>query len=54
MSYDYSQSQQPQYEDDYAEIDSLITQEDWSALLAARACRLVVEADTDRLHTAGR
>ena len=31
MSYDYSQGQQPQYEDDYAEIDSLITQEDWSA-----------------------
>jgi hypothetical protein len=29
MSYDYSQTQQTGYEDDYAEIDSLITQEDW-------------------------
>lgn len=29
MSYDYSQTQQTGFEDDYAEIDSLITQEDW-------------------------
>nr|CRX79032.1 hypothetical protein ls5930a1_00079 [Leucosporidium scottii] len=37
MSYDYSQTQQTGYEDDYAEIDSLITQEDWFVFVVSWA-----------------
>ncbi|ORY78908.1 DNA-dependent RNA polymerase II second largest subunit [Leucosporidium creatinivorum] len=51
MSYDYSQTQQTQYDDEYAEIDSLITQEDcWAVIASYFADKTLVSQQIDSFN----